>query len=332
MKIFVTGSEGFIGSHLTERLVKSGHDVKAFVMYNFQNSNGWLDDLSQDTKSNLEVCKGDIRDFDVIKRESKKCDAIIHLAALIGIPYSYYSPKSYVDTNISGTLNILQAAKQNNISRLIHTSTSEVYGSAKEVPIKETHPLYGQSPYSASKIAADHLALSFYTSFNLPLVILRPFNTFGPRQSKRAIIPTIINQIMHGRNKSIQLGNLTPTRDFNYVKDICHGFELALEAKNVFGETINLGSGYEISIKDVVFLISSLMGSKINIKKNIERTRPNKSEVSRLCASNKKAKKLLKWKPQFFGKNGFKKALEETIEWYQENQIFKKDNNDSYVI
>jgi len=332
MKIFITGSEGFIGSHLTEKLVKSGHDVKAFVMYNFQNSNGWLDDLSQDTKSNLEVCKGDIRDFDVIKRESKKCDAIIHLAALIGIPYSYYSPKSYVDTNISGTLNILQAAKQNNISRLIHTSTSEVYGSAKEVPIKETHPLYGQSPYSASKIAADHLALSFYTSFNLPLVILRPFNTFGPRQSKRAIIPTIINQIMHGRNKSIQLGNLTPTRDFNYVKDICHGFELALEAKNVFGETINLGSGYEISIKDVVFLISSLMGSKINIKKNIERTRPNKSEVSRLCASNKKAKKLLKWKPQFFGKNGFKKALEETIEWYQENQIFKKDNNDSYVI
>ena len=332
MKIFITGSEGFIGSHLTEKLVKSGHDVKAFVMYNFKNSNGWIDSLTQDIKNSIEIVKGDIRDFDVIKKESKKYDAIIHLAALIGIPYSYYSPQSYVDTNISGTLNILQAVKQNKISRLIHTSTSEVYGSAKLVPIKETHPLYGQSPYSASKIAADQLALSFYTSFNLPLVILSPFNTFGPRQSKRAIIPTIINQIMKGKDKNIKLGNLTPTRDFNYVEDICRGFELALKAKNIFGETINLGSGHEISMKDIALLISSLMNSKIDIKKISERMRPNKSEVMRLCASNVKAKKLLKWKPKFSGKKGLKKGLIKTIEWYQENEISNKDNSDSYVI
>ena len=332
MKIFITGSEGFIGSHLTEKLVKSGHDVKALVMYNFKNSSGWLDELSQDIKNSFEVCKGDIRDFDVIKRESKKYDAIIHLAALIGIPYSYYSPKSYVDTNISGTLNILQAVKQNNISRLIHTSTSEVYGSAKQVPIKETHSLYGQSPYSASKIAADQIALSFYNSFNLPLITLRPFNTFGPRQSERAIIPTIINQIISSKDKFLKLGSLSPTRDFNYVEDICSGYELALKANNIFGETINLGSGYETSIKDMVLLISTLMQRDIKVTKSSERIRPKKSEVNRLCASNKKAKKLLKWKPKFVGKKGLKKGLIKTIDWCRKNSNLREFGQKSYVI
>ena len=332
MKVFITGSEGFIGSHLTEKLVNRGYDIKAFVMYNFRNSNGWLDDLSKDIRKNIQIIKGDIRDFDVIKRETKKCDAIIHLAALIGIPYSYYSPKSYVDTNISGTLNVLQAVKQNNISRLIHTSTSEVYGSAKKIPITETHPFHGQSPYSASKIAADQMALSFYNSFDLPLIILRPFNTFGPRQSKRAIIPTIIDQIMNTKNKFLNLGNLSPTRDFSYVEDICSGFESALRVNNIFGETINLGSGYEISIKDMIFLISSLMQREIKVKKTSERVRPHKSEVSRLCASNKKAKKLLKWKPGFVGKQGLRRGLIKTIDWYKKNSILKEVDNKLYVI
>ena len=332
MKVLITGSEGFIGSHLTERLVKKGHSVKAFVMYNFKNSNGWLDSLDKDILKNIKICKGDIRDYSVLERESKNCDAIIHLAALIGIPYSYYSPKSYVDTNISGTLNILQAARKNNITRIIHTSTSEVYGSAKIVPMKETHPLNGQSPYSASKIAADQIALSFYSSFNLPLITLRPFNTFGPRQSERAIIPTIINQIINSKDKFLKLGNLSPTRDFNYVEDICSGYELALKANNIFGETINLGSGYETSIKEIAILISSLMQRDVKFTKISERIRPKKSEVDRLCASNKKAKKLLKWKPKFVGKKGLKEALIKTIDWYEKNSNTKEFGNKSYVI
>ena len=332
MKIFVTGSEGFIGSHLVEKLVKKGHEVKALVMYNFRNSDGWLEDLDINVKKNIEIFKGDIKDFDLIKRQTKRCDAIIHLAALIGIPYSYYSPRSYIDTNVVGTFNILQAAKDNKISKIINTSTSEVYGSAKKIPITEKHPLQAQSPYSASKIAADQIAMSFYNSYNLPLIILRPFNTFGPRQSERAIIPTIIKQILNSKKNTITLGNIFPTRDFNYIDDICDGYAAALKAKNIFGQTINLGTGYEISIKDTATLISFLMKSKILIKNVDERTRPKKSEVSRLCSSNKKAIKLLDWKPRFAGKSGLKKGLIKTIKWYVENNYTQRAKKNKYVI
>jgi len=332
MKIFITGAEGFIGSHLTEKLVKNGHDVKAFVLYNFGNSNGWLDRLDIKTKKKLKICKGDVRDLDIIKRETKNYNVIIHLAALVGIPYSYFSPRSYLDTNVIGTLNILQAAKENKTSRVIITSTSEVYGSAKKIPITEEHSLQGQSPYSASKIAADQIGMSFYNSYNLPLVIIRPFNTFGPRQSERAIIPSIIKQIMSSKNNTITLGNTFPTRDFNYVEDICDGFIAALNKKNIFGKIYNLGTGYEVSIKELVLLISSIMNRKIKIRKTFERTRPKKSEVNRLCASNKKAIKDLKWKPKFSGKSGFKKALVKTIRWYEKEILLNKEDLNKYVI
>ena len=332
MKVFITGSEGFIGSHLTEKLVEKGHDVKAFVMYNFNNSNGWLDDLNKNIKNNIQISKGDIRDFDTLKKETRKYDAIIHLAALISIPYSYHSPRSYIDTNAVGTLNILQTAKENKISRIINTSTSEVYGSAKKIPIDEEHPLQSQSPYSASKIAADQISMSFYNSFDLPITILRPFNTFGPRQSERAIIPTIIKQIATTRNKAIVLGNIFPTRDFNYIDDICEGYIKALTAKNIFGQIINLGSGYEISIKSLAIMISSLMNQKIKIKNVYERKRPKKSEVDRLCASNKKAARLLNWKPKFVGESGLKKGLIKTIDWYKRKKLLHKKSTTNYVI
>lgn len=332
MKIFITGSEGFIGSHLTEKLVKKGHKVKALVLYNFNNSNGWLDKLNINIKRKLKICRGDIRDLDFIKRETKNYDVIIHLAALIGIPYSYFSPRSYLDTNVIGTLNILQAARENKTSRVIITSTSEVYGSAKKIPITEEHPLQGQSPYSASKIAADQMAISFYNSYNLPVVILRPFNTFGPRQSERAIIPSTIRQIIDSKDNSITLGNTFPTRDFNYVEDICDGFIAALNKKNIFGKIFNLGTGNEISIKKLVLLISSLMNRKIIIKKGFERTRPINSEVNRLCASNKKAIQDLKWKPKFSGNSGFKKALIKTINWHEKQNYLNKKKINKYVI
>ena len=320
MRVLVTGADGFIGSHLTESLVRNGYEVRAFVYYNSFNSWGWLDHCADDVKDKFEVFAGDIRDPHGVKKAMTGCDAVLHLAALIAIPFSYHSPDSYVDTNIKGTLNVLQAARELNVSRVIHTSTSEVYGTAQYVPIDEKHPLQGQSPYSATKIGADQLAFSFYSSFNLPVVTLRPFNTYGPRQSARAVIPTIITQIANG-NSQIKLGSITPTRDFNFISDTVNGFLSALKSKSGVGEVINLGSNFEISIQDIASLIGEIMNQEIKLIDSDERIRPDNSEVHRLWADNSKAIELLSWKPEYASLNGLKKGLEETVNW------FKRPNN-----
>ncbi|HSH72690.1 MAG TPA: NAD-dependent 4,6-dehydratase LegB [Methylophilaceae bacterium] len=314
-KILITGADGFIGSHLTEALVKRGYDVRAFVYYNSFNSWGWLDQADKAIKDNLDIFSGDIRDPYGVKEAMKGCDAVLHLAALIAIPYSYHSPDTYIDTNVKGTLNVLQAAKELGVGRVIHTSTSEVYGTAKFVPITEEHPLQGQSPYSASKIGADQLAYSFYASFDLPVVIARPFNTYGPRQSARAVIPTIITQIASGQLK-IKLGAVTPTRDFNYVQDTVAGFIAALESTGAHGEVVNLGSNFEVSIGDTAQLIAEAMNAEIEIVTDEIRLRPENSEVERLWASNAKAEQLFGWAPNYGGREGFKRGLAETAEWF----------------
>lgn len=314
-KVLVTGADGFIGSHLTETLLRAGYDVKAFVLYNSLGSWGWLDECPDDIRGKFEVIAGDIRDPYGVRQAMRGCDSVLHLAALIAIPYSYHSPDTYIDTNIKGTLNVLQAARDMGLSKIVHTSTSEVYGTAKYVPIDEQHPLQGQSPYSASKIGADQLALSFYRSFNTPVSIIRPFNTYGPRQSARAVIPTIISQIASGA-KQIKLGSILPTRDFNYINDTVSGFISMLESDRNLGEEINIGSNYEISIADTVRLISNVMGKEVEIISDDDRVRPALSEVERLWADNSKAKVLLGWEPQYSGVTGFRKGLEETIEWF----------------
>jgi dTDP-glucose 4,6-dehydratase len=314
-KVLVTGADGFIGSHLTEALVREGYDVRAFVLYNSFNSWGWLDQVADDVKGKFEVFAGDIRDPHGVRKAMEGCDAVLHLAALIAIPYSYHSPDTYIDTNVKGTLNIVQAAKELGVSRVVHTSTSEVYGTARFVPMTEEHPLQGQSPYSASKIGADQIAMSFYTSFTTPVVVLRPFNTYGPRQSARAVIPTIITQIANGVS-DIKLGAVHPTRDFNFVTDTVRGFIAAMNAEKAVGEVINVGSGFEISIGDTAKAIADVMGAEINIITEDQRLRPEKSEVERLFADNKKAKELMGWQPEFGGLDGFKNGLTQTIEWF----------------
>lgn len=316
-KILVTGADGFIGSHLTEELVRRGCNVRAFVLYNSFNSWGWLDHSEPAILKSLDVFPGDIRDPHGVKKAMEGCDVVMHLAALIAIPYSYHSPDTYVDTNMKGTLNVVQAARELGVQKVVHTSTSEVYGTAKFVPITEDHPLQGQSPYSASKIGADQMAMSFYLSFNTPISIIRPFNTYGPRQSARAVIPTVIAQIANGQRK-IKLGALHPTRDFNYVTDTVRGFIAAAESDRSVGEVINVGSNYEISVGDTVQLISELMGSTIEIETDQVRIRPDKSEVERLWADNAKAKQLLKWEPLYIGKEGLKRGLAETIAWFSD--------------
>ena len=316
-KLLVTGADGFIGSHLTEELVRRGHEVKAFVLYNSFNSWGWLDRCAPEVQGQFEVFAGDIRDPHGVKQAMQGCEAVLHLAALIAIPYSYHSPDTYVDTNVKGTLNVLQAARELGLGRVVHTSTSEVYGTAQFVPITEAHPLQGQSPYSATKIAADQLAYSFYTSFNLPVIVARPFNTYGPRQSARAVIPTIITQIANGQ-RQIKLGAVSPTRDFNYVKDTVAGFIAALEAKQGDGEVVNFGSNYEISIGDTAQLIAEAMNTEIEIITDEVRLRPGKSEVNRLWADNTKAKQLLGWAPAYGDREGFKRGLAETAQWFAE--------------
>ncbi|CEG56243.1 NAD-dependent 4,6-dehydratase LegB [Legionella fallonii] len=309
MKVLITGADGFIGSHLTELLVKKGYEVKALSQYNSFNNWGWLEDI--ECQNDVEVLTGDIRDPHYCKHITKGMDMVFHLAALIAIPYSYLAPDSYVDTNIKGTLNICQAALENGVGRLIHTSTSEVYGTALYVPIDEKHPLQPQSPYSASKIGADSMAMSFYNAFNLPLTIARPFNTYGPRQSARAVIPTIITQIASGLSQ-IELGDTSPTRDFNYVEDTCRGFlELALCDKAI-GEVVNIGSNYEISISDTLNLIRELMQSDIEFVVDQQRIRPEKSEVVRLWCDNSKIRSLTGFEPQFSISDGLLK----TIQWF----------------
>jgi dTDP-glucose 4,6-dehydratase len=329
--ILVTGADGFIGSHLTEALVRRGYRVRAFVYYNSFNSWGWLDHCAEDVKGNFEVVAGDIRDPHGVIAAMQGCDAVLHLAALIAIPYSYHSPDTYVDTNIKGTLNVLQAARKLGVKKVLHTSTSEVYGTARYVPIDEYHPLQGQSPYAASKIGADHLAYSFFASFGLPLVTVRPFNTFGPRQSARAVIPTIITQIANGVSK-IDLGSISPTRDFTFVEDTVSGFIAALESKNGIGETFNLGTNFEISILETASLIAKLMSADIKIVSTTERSRPQKSEVERLWADNSKAKELFGWTPTRDGIEGFTEGLERTISWFKNPINLSRYKADKYNI
>lgn len=316
-KVLVTGADGFIGSHLTEALVRAGYDVRAFVLYNSFNSWGWLDRCGSDMRNTFEVFAGDVRDPNGVRTAMKGCDAVLHLAALIAIPYSYHSPDTYVDTNIKGTLNVVQAARDLGIGRVVQTSTSEVYGTARFVPITEEHPLQGQSPYSASKIGADQLAMSFHASFGTPVVLLRPFNTYGPRQSARAVIPTIITQIANGQRR-IKLGAVTPTRDFNYVADTVAGFIAALNSERAVGQTINVGSNFEISIGDTAHAIAEVMGTSIEIVTDEQRLRPENSEVERLWASNAKARELLGWQPRYGGRDGFLRGLAETVVWFRE--------------
>lgn len=314
-KILVTGAEGFIGSHLTEALVRLGYEVRAFVLYNSFSSWGWLDRCAADVKDGFEVFLGDIRDPHGVKEAMKGCDTVLHLAALIAIPYSYHSPDAYVDTNVKGTLNVLQAARELNIRRMIHTSTSEVYGTARYVPIDESHPLQAQSPYAATKVAADQLVQSFYLSFNTPVITIRPFNTYGPRQSARAVIPSVITQVAAGA-RQIKLGALHPTRDFNYVDDTVAGFIAAIGAEGCLGQTINIGSNFEISIGRTVEMIANVMGVSVEILVDNERLRPKKSEVERLWASNEQAQRMLGWIPMYSGEEGFAQGLQKTVEWF----------------
>uniref|UniRef100_UPI00404852CC NAD-dependent 4,6-dehydratase LegB n=1 Tax=Polynucleobacter sp. TaxID=2029855 RepID=UPI00404852CC len=329
--ILITGADGFIGSHLTEALVRLGYKVRAFVMYNSFNSWGWLDHCAPDIKGRFEVFAGDIRDPNGVKEAMKGCDVVLHLAALIAIPYSYHSPDTYVDTNIKGTLNVLQAARDLGIKRVIHTSTSEVYGTARFVPITEEHPLQGQSPYSATKIAADQLAYSFYTSFGLPVVIVRPFNTYGPRQSARAVIPTIITQIANGK-RQIKLGAISPTRDFNYVQDTVSGFIATLNSEKGLGQVVNLGSNFEISVGDTAQLIAEVMNTQIDIIADEKRLRPENSEVERLWADNTKAAELFGWQPSYGCREGLKRGLTETAEWFSRSENLGRYKSDIYNI
>lgn len=313
-KVLVTGADGFIGSHLTESLLEKGYDVKAFTYYNSFNTWGWLDTLPKEKLSQIEIFSGDIRDPNGVRTAMKGMDIVFHLAALIAIPFSYHSPDSYVDTNVKGTLNVLQAARDLSLEKVLITSTSEVYGTAQYVPIDEKHPFQGQSPYSATKIGADRLAESFYRSFQLPVSIVRPFNTYGPRQSARAVIPTIITQLLSGKEE-IQLGSLTPTRDFNYVKDTAAGFIAIAESDKAVGEEINIASQKEISIGELAEEIIRQINPKAKIVCDEQRLRPEKSEVNRLLGSNEKIKRLTDWNPEY----SLEQGIEETIEWLKQN-------------
>jgi NAD dependent epimerase/dehydratase len=316
-KLLVTGADGFIGSHVCEALVGRGHTVTALVYYTSFGTWGWLDQVPQETLQQINVVLGDVRDPFLVRSVMKDVDVVLHLAALIGIPYSYLSPQSYVDTNVTGTLNVLEAAKDLGIGRVVQTSTSEVYGTAQFVPITEDHPLRAQSPYAASKIGADQLALSYQRSFGTPVVVMRPFNTYGPRQSARAVIPTIIVQALE-EHDAIQLGSLTPTRDFNYVQDIAEGFAMVGESDQGVGEVVNFGSNFEISIGQVVTAIGTAIGRELAVSTDEARQRPANSEVDRLWAANDKALSLFDWEPRYGGIDGFGRGIGETVEWFKQ--------------
>lgn len=317
MKVLITGADGFIGSHLTEALIKEGYQVRALAQYNSFNNWGWLEDIEPNDK--LEVVTGDVRDPNYCREICKGIDIVFHLAALIAIPYSYVAPDSYIDTNVKGTLNICQAARDNGVKRILITSTSEVYGTAKYVPIDENHPLQPQSPYSASKIGADAIAMSFYNAFKLPITIVRPFNTYGPRQSARAVIPTIISQIAGGMIE-IKLGDPTPTRDFNYVEDTCRGFIELAKCERAIGETVNVGSNYEISIQETLDLIKDIMHSDVRFITDEQRIRPEKSEVFRLWCDNSKIKALTGFEPKY----SIREGLNKTVQWFTKPENLAK--------
>ena len=324
MKVLITGSEGFIGSHLLEKLVKKGLKVRAFTQYHFQNNRGCLEDIDQKILRNIEIISGDIRDPFEMNLATKNCDYVINLAALIGIPYSFVAPKNYFDTNVLGTLNILEASKKNNIKKIILTSTSEVYGTAQSVPITEDHPLNSQSPYAASKISSDFLGLSYFYTYKLPITILRPFNTFGPRQSARAIIPSILIQVLDNK-KIIELGNISPTRDFNYIDDTTEAFYKSLSTKNnLNGKIFNVCSRYEISIARICSLVKKITNKKFVIKQKSLRKRNKSTEVQRLFGDNKRIIKHLKWKPKFAKEKGFVEGLKKTINWFENHENLSK--------
>jgi dTDP-glucose 4,6-dehydratase len=328
-RVLITGADGFIGSHVTEAVVRAGYDVRAFVFYNSFHSWGWLDRCAPDVIGKFEVFAGDVRDPHGVRAAMDGCDAVLHLAALIGIPYSYHSPDTYVDTNVTGTLNVVQAARDLGVSKVVHTSTSEVYGTARFVPMTEEHPLEAQSPYAATKIGADQIAMSFHRSFGTPVTILRPFNTYGPRQSARAVIPTVITQIASGQTR-IRLGAVHPTRDFTYVSDTAAGYLAALRSERGAGEVINIGSNYEISIGDTAQAIARAMGVDVVIETDRERVRPATSEVERLWAANAKAKALLGWAPAYAGLAGFQRGLDETIAWFRQSADLASYKADRY--
>lgn len=331
-KVLVTGADGFIGSHLAEELVRQGHAVRALVQYNSFNSCGWLDHSDAAVRAGMEVVAGDIRDPFAMRRAVQGCDAVLHLAALIAIPYSYVAPESYVATNVQGTLNLLQAARDAGVGRFVHTSTSEVYGTARFVPITEDHPLQPQSPYSASKIGADCMALSFHMSFGLPVSVIRPFNTYGPRQSARAVIPTIITQIAKGTGQ-VHLGATTPTRDFNFVRDTVAGFIAMMGSDAAVGQVVNVSSNYEVSIGDTARMIADIMGAEIEIVGNeAERLRPANSEVERLWGDNARARAVLNWQPAFGGRDGFRRGLAETVAWFGDPANLALYQSNRYVI
>lgn len=329
-RILVTGADGFIGSHLTEALVRRGDSVRAFVLYNSFNSRGWLDEAPREVQREVEFFASDVRDAGAVRNAVRGCDTVLHLAALISIPYSYEAAESFVQTNVTGTLNVLNAALAQSGARVVQTSTSEVYGTAQFVPITEHHPLQAQSPYAATKIAADQLALSFHRAFGLPVAVLRPFNTYGPRQSARAVIPTVIGQLLAGERR-IRLGALHPTRDFNYVADVVRAF-MAIADADVVGEVVNVSSNYEISIGDTAREIARALGVNATIETDTARVRPAASEVERLWADNAKAARLLGWTPQYAGLDGFRRGLGETIDWFKRRGAPAADKALSYTI
>jgi dTDP-glucose 4,6-dehydratase len=330
-RVLVTGADGFIGSHLVEGLVRHGCAVRAFVYYNSFGSRGWLDTVDPKTLENVEFFAGDIRDPHGVRTAMEGCDTVLHLAALIAIPFSYHSPDTYVDTNVKGTLNIVQAARDLGVKKVVVTSTSEVYGTARYVPIDEEHPLQGQSPYSASKIGADQIALSFHKSFDTPVAVIRPFNTYGPRQSARAVIPTIITQIAAGK-RTLKLGAVHPTRDFSFVEDTVAGFIAVAESEKSVGEVINIGSGFEISIGETAALIAETMGARVEVVCDDARLRPDKSEVERLFAGMEKARRLLGFTPAYGGRDGFARGIAKTAEWFKNPDHLKRYRPDEYAI
>jgi len=330
-KILVTGADGFIGSHLVEHLVTAGHAVRAFVLYNSFGSAGWLDAIDGDALKGVDVFPGDIRDPGRVKAAVAGCDRVLHLAALISIPYSYLAPHSFTDTNVGGTENVLVAARDAGVAKVVIASTSEVYGTAQAVPITEAHPLNAQSPYAASKIAADQLALSFHRSFELPLTIVRPFNTYGPRQSTRAVLPTVITQLARGERR-LKLGAIHPTRDFSYVGDTAAGFALAADPAKAVGEVVNLGSDFEVSIGEAARMIGEILGVEPEFTVDPARLRPGASEVERLWADNAKAARLLGWSPAYGGREGFRRGLERTIAWFRDPAYLKLYRPDRYQV
>lgn len=330
-RVLVTGAEGFIGSHLTEQLVRDGHEVKAFTLYNSFGQRGWLDSAPTDVRDAIEFFAGDIRDPHGVQAAMDGIDVVYHLAALIAIPYSYHSPSTYVETNVMGTLNVVQAARNADVQTFVHTSTSEVYGTARYVPIDEKHPLQGQSPYSASKIGADQIALSFHRSFGTPVSIIRPFNTYGPRQSARAVIPTVITQLLAGAER-VRLGAVEPTRDFTYVSDTVRAFKAVAGSEASVGEVTNIGSNFEVSIGETAMIIAETMGRSIEIETEQQRVRPPASEVDRLWADNSRAKALLGWEPEFGGRDGFKRGIAKTVDWFSRQKHLSSYRPEEYAI